>query len=152
MELGTALSGLSKMMTPGTYTLLYLAVLATWYVIKEWRETRKLSAEDRLARREGYAKQVGVLMTENRNLRADLAAAEARHNQYRLESEKRYDDHRRTCEAETSQLRDEVRELEDTVTGFKRKLDAQAGAVGRAVLGIDAPTTREKFEGGHKDG
>lgn len=98
-------------------------MLGGW-MLKEWRETRKLSSEDRLARREGYAKQVESLQVENRNLRSDL-----------VDVEHRYDDHRRACREETDQLRGQIRELEDMVTGFKRQLAAQASALGRAMLG-----------------
>ena len=100
-------------------------MFAGW-LLNEWRQTRRLSAEDRQARREGYAKQVEGLQLENRNLRDDLMTAERRH-----------DDYRRACQSETDQLRAEIRSLEDMVTGLKRRLDSQASALGRAVLGGD---------------
>lgn len=123
--------------TPGSYGI-WTGVLmfAAWW-LREWRETRKLSADDRQARREGYAKQVENLQVENRRLRADL------HERDRL-----HDDYRHECQRETDQLRGEIRGLEDQVTGLKRRLDAQASTIGRAVLGgIDAPTSAAKFTG-----
>jgi hypothetical protein len=105
------------------------------YLLREWRETRKLSAEDRLARREGYAKQVENLQVENRRLRGDLSEAEKRHTEYR-----------HACQRETDQMRGEIRGLEDQVTGFKRRLDAQAQTLGRAMLGtIDAPSSSDRL-------
>lgn len=122
--------------TPGAFGV-WTGVLmfAAWW-LREWRETRKLSADDRLARREGYAKQVESLAAENRRLRGDLAEAERRHDEYR-----------HACQSETDQLRQEIRGLEDEVTGLKRRLDAQASTLGRAVLGVTAPTSIEKFAG-----
>jgi predicted nucleic acid-binding Zn-ribbon protein len=98
-----------------------------------------LSAADRLARREGYAKQVAGLQVENRRLRRELA-----------DDRKRHDDYRHACQHETDQLRTEIRGLEDQVTGFKRRLDAQASTLGRAVLGgFDAPSTEKRLSDDH---
>ena len=107
----------------------------TIYLFREWRETRKLSADDRMARREGYAKQVEGLMGENRKLRNDLADAETRHDSYR-----------RACQAETDQLRDEIRGLEDKYLGLQRTISAQAGAMGRALIdGVKTPATAARM-------
>lgn len=99
--------------TPGAYGI-WTGVLmfAAWF-LKEWRETRKLSADDRLARREGYAKQVEQLMEENRKLGGDLR-----------DVRKEYDDHRKQCYEETDQLRRIVIELRNEVEGYKRKADS----------------------------
>ena len=67
-----------------------------WW-IREWRETRKLSSSDRLARRDGYARQVESLMAENRLLREDLRKLERQHHEYR-----------RQCVAENDDLRKEL--------------------------------------------
>jgi hypothetical protein len=107
----TEILAIFKDFTPGTYGIWSLVLMGLAYALREWRETRKLSAEDRLARREGYAKQVEGLQKENRELRADLAAVEERHDNYR-----------RLCHAETDQLRDQVVHLENRMSGLLRKL------------------------------
>ena len=115
--------------TPGAYGIWTLVAMLGLYLIREWRETRKLSAEDRLARREGYAKQVEGLQQENRQLRADLAAVEERHDNYR-----------RLCHQETDQLRDQVVHLENRISGLLRKL---ADVAIRAARGdMDADTAQ----------
>lgn len=116
------------------------------YLVREWRETRKLSAEDRLARREGYAKQVEMLLgaqdrdrAENRRLRGDLQSLENTHDEYR-----------RACQEETDQLRGDIRRLEDDLNGYRRRLDASAAEAGRVVISgsyPDALKSREKFGG-----
>lgn len=120
--------------TPGAYGIWSGVFMFAAWLMREWRETRKLSADDRLARREGYAKQVENLQDENRELRTDLSAAERRH-----------DDYRRACQIETDQLRSDVRRLEDEMMGMRRKMDAQAQSIGRAILGTNAPTSAVKF-------
>lgn len=128
------LFGINGLTITGAGTWTGVVMFAGW-LAREWRETRKLSADDRLARREGYAKQVENLQVENRKLRGDLADQEERHTEYR-----------HACQRETDQLRGEIRGLEDEMTGLKRRLDSQAGALGRAMLGsIDAPTSAEKL-------
>ena len=88
-------------------------MMACVYFAREYRETRKLSTEDRLARREGYAKQVEGLLVENRRLRTDLAEFEQRHTEYRRYCEDEHDAHRKM-----------IRDLADEVTGLKRALAA----------------------------
>lgn len=103
---------LFKQFTPGAYGI-WTGVLmfAAWF-LKEWRETRKLSADDRLARREGYAKQVEQLSYENRALRGDLR-----------DIRKEYDEHRKQCHEETDQLRQMIITSQNEVQGYKRKVD-----------------------------
>lgn len=111
--------------TPGAYGIWSgVLMFAAWW-LREWRETRKLSVDDRNARREGYAKQVSLLSAENRSLMADQRA---------LREE--YDHYRRTCHEETDQLRQQVVALEGEVAGLLRKL-AEAGI--QAIRGIAAP-------------
>lgn len=120
--------------TPGAYGIWTGVLMFAGWWLKEWRETRKLSLDDRNAKREGYAKQVAELMRENRELRSDLTDAEDKHDRYR-----------KACQEETDQLRSDIRSLEDMVTGFKRRLDQQASTLGRAILGADAPVAAVKF-------
>lgn len=109
--------------TPGA-TGVWTGVLmfAAWW-LREWRETRKLSADDRLARREGYAKQVEYLTSENRNLMDD---------QRKLREE--YDRYRSMCHEETDQLREQVVRLENRVAGLMRKLADIAVRVARGDI------------------
>lgn len=123
MDLGKVLSEF----TPGAYGIWSIFVLVAGFILKEWRETRKLSSEDRLARRDGYAKQVEGLQKENRDLRADMTAAEARHDEYR-----------RLCHGETDALRQNIIRLEGEVAGFKRRIDMQGMEIAR-LKGIDPP-------------
>lgn len=111
--------------TPGTYGIWTLVLLGIAYFVREWRETRKLSAEDRLARREGYAKQVEMLMRENRALMDD---------QRKLREE--YDQYRQLCHAENNELRGMVIRLEGEVEGYKRRVDSQSMELAR-LKGID---------------
>lgn len=113
--------------TPGAYGIWGIFVLVAGFIGKEWRETRKLSLEDRMARRDGYAKQVENLQKENRDLRADMTAAETRHDEYR-----------RLCHAETDALRQNIIRLEGEVAGFKRRIDMQGMELAR-MKGIEPP-------------
>lgn len=83
------------------------------YLFREYRETRKLSAEDRLARRDGYAKQVTALQAENRELRDEM------HNM-----RKEHADYRKFCEDQHDADRKRMRDMEDEITGMKRAIAA----------------------------
>ena len=96
-----------------------------WFT-REYRETRKLSDADKLARREGYAKQVELLTVENRGLMDD---------QRKLREE--YDQYRRICHAETDQLRDQVVSLENKIAGIMRKLADVAVRAARGDIDAD---------------
>lgn len=110
-ELFTFLNG----MTPGGYGIWVGVLMFVAYWVKEWRETRKLTAEDRQARREGFEAQVTLLMNENRNLRQEIMTVRKTHDDYRL-----------LCHAETDQLRHQIILLEDKVAGYKRQVDTNA--------------------------
>lgn len=101
--------------TPGTYGVWTGVLMFAGWWLREWRETRKLSAEDRLARREGYAKQVELLMGENRALHSDLATLRAE-----------YDKYRDLCHRENDQLRAMVVKLEREVQALCRRLRPNA--------------------------
>ena len=104
------LAPLLSELTPGAYGVWAIALMLAGFLTKEWRETRKLSSEDRQARREGYARQVEELSKENRALRTELTE-EREHSAA----------HRKQCHVETDQLRTWVRNLEDELEGYKRK-------------------------------
>lgn len=101
--------------TPGGVGIWFVVMLIGGWMLKEWREYRKLSIEDRNARREGYAQQVEVLMKENREQREDMR---------KLREE--YDHHRKICQAETDQLREMIVNLEGEVQGLKRRVATDA--------------------------
>lgn len=122
----TDLLAIFKEFTPGAYGIWSgVLMFAAWW-LREWRETRKLSADDRLARREGYAKQVELLTTENRNLMADQRALRQEYDQYRT-----------MCHKETDQLRDQVVALENRISGLLRKVADVAVRAARGEMGND---------------
>ena len=101
--------------TAGGVGVWVLVLLVAGALLKEWREYRKLSIEDRNARRDGYARQVEILLGENRALMED---------QRKLREE--YDHHRKICQQETDQLRDMIVNLEGEVQGLKRRVATDA--------------------------
>lgn len=107
---------------PQAYGIWTLVLMAIAYFAREWRETRKLSADDRQARREGFTWQVENLQTENRELRRELN-----------DTNKEFTDYRRLCEDENGQLRKDLRHLEDKYTGLERRFDAQARSLPRVI-------------------
>lgn len=100
--------------TPGAVGIWALVLMFSIYFLREWRETRKLSLEDRLARRDGYAKQVTGLQVENRELRAEVQRVMEAHDAYR-----------KLCHAETDQLRRQLISMADELQGYKRQLADQ---------------------------
>lgn len=123
--MGLNLANLTADITPGAVGTWVLVVMLAMYGLREWRETRKLSFEDRLARRDGYARQVEELHSENRALRQDLS---------RLHEE--YDRYRKMCQEENSQLRTQIRRVEDTVAGLERRVATDAIELSR-LKGMD---------------
>lgn len=122
----SAIAAVFRDFTPGAAGIWTLVAMMGLYLIREWRETRKLSAEDRLARRDGYAKQVENLQAENRKLREDIADIEQRHSDYR-----------RLCHQETDQLRDQVVYLNNRISGLLRKLADVAIRAARGDMDSD---------------
>lgn len=117
--------------TAGSYGIWTGVLLFLGYLTKEWRETRKLSADDRLARRDGYAKQVENLQKENRDLRSDVNGLEDRHQKYREWCEAQHDKDRLLIrelrdENDTARATDRamIRALQDELTGIKRAMAA----------------------------
>jgi len=98
------------------------AIAVSAWLWREWRVERKMSSEDRLARREGYAAQVASLSDENRKLRGDLMAYDERHASYR-----------RQCQEETDQLREEIRAIKEEFDGWKRKVASYGESAGHLV-------------------
>ena len=117
--------------TPGAYGIWTLVLMIAGWFLKEWRENRKLSSADKLAKREGYAAQVQLLMNENRKLLADMHAL-------RLE----YDKHRKQCYAETEELRRMINVLQEDIDGLK----AHAGEDALEILRL-----KESRPAGHEE-
>lgn len=109
MELPLSLLG-NLLKDPGTIGVWTLVLIGLIYFFREWRESRKLSAEDKLARRDGYAKQVEMLMAENRSLAKD---------QVELREEYKY--YRKACQEETDELRIEIFNLRSSVEEYRRR-------------------------------
>lgn len=118
---------------PQAYGIWGLFVLVSGYMFKGWLETRKLSIEDKMARREGYARQVETLHSENRNLSGDLSSLRREYDEYRRGHQAEFDDYRRACQAENEQLRQGQVSLQNEVTGLKRRLDSQAVSLARQL-------------------
>lgn len=109
---------------PQAYGIWTLVLMALAYFAREYRETRKLSADDRQARREGFTWQVENLQRENRQLNLDLTSLR-----------REYDDYRALCHAETDQLRKQVVGLETEVAGMKRQRATDAVYEARRGVG-----------------
>jgi len=112
--------------TPGGAGVWTLVVMVGAYLAREWRETRKLSLEDRNARREGYARQVETLMGENRALVNDLHRLHEEYDAGMRALRADHDAYRKQCQVETDQLRSMVVALEGEVEGLKRRVATDA--------------------------
>ena len=97
--------------TPGSAGVWTGVLMFAGWWLREWRETRKLSADDRLARREGYARQVEMLMGENRALHGDLATLR-----------REYDHYRELCHRENDELRQMVNRLKGELEALKMRI------------------------------
>lgn len=130
----TELAGILKSLgftTAGSYGIWTGVFLFMGYLAKEWRENHKLSADDRAARRDGYAKQVENLQKENRDLRSDVNNLEDRHQKYREWCEAQHDKDRLLIrelreENDVARATDRsmIRALQDELTGIKRAMAA----------------------------
>jgi hypothetical protein len=130
------LTDIFQTFTPGAYGIWTGVLMFVGWWLKEWRETRKLSLDDRNARREGYAKQVTMLMAENRALGVDLATLRLQHDQYR-----------QAHVAEAEQLRHDIVRLEDRITGFRRTFAQLEISLSRFIarLALGEPPTPESI-------
>jgi predicted nuclease with TOPRIM domain len=111
--------------TPGAVGIWVVAGMLGVYFMREYRETRKLSLEDRLARRDGYARQVENLQNENRQLRAEMHQMNEYHEAYRQQ-----------CHRENDQLRGMLVNVQDEVEGLKRRVAQDALELAR-MRGIE---------------
>lgn len=97
--------------TPSAAGVWTLVLMVAGHLLREWRATRKLSLEDRLARRDGYARQVSDLLQENRKLREEMHQMNENHELYR-----------QICHKENDQLRQMLLNVQYELEGLKRKL------------------------------
>lgn len=124
--------------TPGAWGVWSGVLMFAAWMLKEWRETRKLSLADRQARRDGYAKQVENLQAENRLLHTD---------QSNLRRE--YDDYRHLCQSETDALRQNIMRLEGELAGLRRRVDTQGIDMARGIT--SATDTATRSANAHRD-
>lgn len=107
---------LIQTITPGNWgIILTLLAFGSGWAMTQWKENRKLTTAERLAKREGFTAQVELLLNENRALLNDM-------HQLRIE----YDNHRKLCYHETEQLRGMVIALQNEVEGLKRRATQDA--------------------------
>lgn len=121
--------------TPGAAGVWTGVLMFAGWMLREWRENRKLTDADKQARRQGYEAQVKLLTEENRALAADLS--KLRHE---------YDAYRTMCQAETDGLRAMIIDLENAVAGLNRKTATQAIDLARTV----APERLKAWPGGKR--
>lgn len=114
--------------TPGAAGIWLVAAMLFAHFAREWRETRKLSLEDRLARRDGYAKQVESLQMENRSLRAEMHVMNENHENYRV-----------LCHRENDQLRGMLVTVQNELEGLKRRVATDSIELAR-IKGFDGLT------------
>lgn len=119
----------SKEITVGGIGIWIVVFMLAIYGLREWRDTRKLSVEERQANREGFSKQVELLMGECAALRQWGANLGEQLHGLRQE----YDEHRRLCFDETDQLRKHIVELENEVAGMKRARAQESVSVAREL-------------------
>lgn len=119
----------SKEVTLGGIGIWVLIFMLGIYALREWRDTRKLSVEERQANREGFSRQVELLMGECAALRQWGANLGEQLHALRQE----YDEHRRLCFNETDQLRQHIVDLENEIAGMKRERAQQAVSAAREL-------------------
>ncbi len=117
--------------TPGAAGIWVGVFMFAGWLLREWRETRKLSADDRIARREGYEKQVQILAAENRALAKGIR-----------DLREEYDTYRGVCQTENDQLRGQVIKLEFDLAGMRRKTATLARDIARLARDDDAEMNR----------
>lgn len=110
--------------TPGSAGIWFIAAMVAVHFFREWRLTRRLSLDDRLARRDGYAAQVTGLMVENRSLRTEMDKRDLSHQARIIALEGKYDKYRELCEHTEEQHRKEILGLMDKVAGLGRQIAA----------------------------
>lgn len=124
--MGALIDKILSEFTPGAVGIwVVAAMIAVWFV-REYRETRKMSLEDRLARRDGYARQVERLMDENRLLRTEMHQMNEHHERYRQQ-----------CHQENDQLRNMLVTVQNELEGLKRRVAQDAIELAR-LKGIDS--------------
>lgn len=135
--------------TPGSYGVWTGVIMLAGWMAREWRETKKLSLEDREARRLGYSQQVAALQTENREQREEISRIRKDADEREARQRKEYDDYRHLCQAETDALRNTIMRLEGELTGVKRMVAAQGIEAAKLIPGTEDLIARvERARGG----
>ena len=106
--------------TPGAAGVWVLVLAVLGWMLQQYRENRKLSDADKIARRQGYEVEVRELRDECRALRADQTA---------LRDD--YDKYRRDCQEETDELRAENRQLRGIIEGLQTRVKLLTDALAR---------------------
>ncbi len=121
------LSSFIAQITPGGVGIWTGVLMLAGWMLREWRENRKLSDADKQARRQGYEKEVAELRILNRDLRADMKSRDDDHDRYRA-----------MCQQETDALRQQIMHLQFELAGAKRRLDTMA--IELAALATSPPS------------
>jgi predicted RNase H-like nuclease (RuvC/YqgF family) len=111
-------------LTTGGVGIWGIFILMTGHYVREWNASRKLSMEDRQAKREGYAAQVAQLMAENRALAADQKALRDEYNLYRRHCQEETDELRRENRQESEALRTEIIRLRSIIEEYRARTSA----------------------------
>lgn len=114
-------AAIAAQVTPGAAGIWTLVIMIGAFLIREWRESRKLSSSDRQARREGYAKQVSGLQVENRELRREITKTRREYADELRIVRAEFADYRLLCEHETHQLRAQLGEALNLMAGIDRQ-------------------------------
>ena len=111
----------------GIWTLVFgmLGLFAKWHI-----DNRKLSGDEREARRLGYTTEVAALRTENRELAADMR---------KLREE--YDHYRDECQRENDEMRRDLIKFQIELATLKAALKAPPGGVT-----LDQASVIQKFD------
>jgi len=120
---------LMSTLTVGGAGIWTLVIMALAYFAREWRENRKLSADEKMARREGYEAQLNRFQqhldasrAQNHALDDELREMRAEHTAYRRACERETDELRQTHRRETEELRREINQLRQAVEEYKVKM------------------------------
>lgn len=122
---------LDKDWTPGAVGIWVIIAMIAIYVAREVRENRKLSSDDKQAKRQGFEATTKRLADENRALMADMATLRDENNKDRkafhdevAALRKENETERAAFFRENDQLRQMVVRLENRVAGYKRQVAA----------------------------
>lgn len=127
-------------LTPGGWgvwiAVVYYITTNSAKMFNGWVSMRKLSLEEKQANREGFTKQVDALNKQVSSMQGEVDGLRTENRNLRAE----YDQHRRVCQVETEQLRNEIIRLEGVLAGMFRKVAAVALKVTRGEVDKNSVT------------